>query len=216
MEALILFFVLFFPGVYSIGAYQAPEASIPFQELTELTRTLTYTLPAFALLWYIISDKKGFSALKQERIVKRDLIPFAAGFPGLILIGTGISLLISYLSLNHSVTPPLKVEAPAGIAGWMVMIASCLCTGYLEESFFRYYLLSNLEGSLPQAILMVVFSTFLFSVCHIYEGPWGILNSALAGAMLSVLFIRFRSLHGIAWAHGAYNIAVYIMGNFSG
>jgi len=55
----------------------------------------------------------------------------------------------------------------------------------------------------------------LFSLCHVYEGPWGILNAVLAGIILSLLFIRFRSLHGIAWAHGAYNIFVYTMGNFN-
>ena len=214
MEALILFFVLFFPGVSSIGVYTAAEASIPFPELGELSRTLTYTIPAFALLWYLISDRKGFTALKQERICKQDLVPFAAGFSGLILIGIGISLLISYLSLNFDITPPSKVEAPAGIGGWIIMVVSCICTGYLEESYFRYYLLSNLESSLSRIVMSVVFSTFLFSVCHIYEGPWGILNSALAGALLSTLFIRFKSLHGIAWAHGVYNIAVYVMGNF--
>jgi membrane protease YdiL (CAAX protease family) len=105
------------------------------------------------------------------------------------------------------------------------MVVSCLGTGYLEESYFRYYLLSKLDdiideasykanASLPRVIMTVCFSTFLFSVCHIYEGPWGIVNSSLAGALLSALFIRFKSLHGIAWAHGAYNIFVYVMGNF--
>jgi membrane protease YdiL (CAAX protease family) len=213
MEALILFFVLFFPGVYTMGVYAATETPIPFSALNELARTLTYTLPAFALLWYIISDKKGFTALKREKPGKKDFLPFAAGFAGLVLIGTGISLLISLLSQNQGVTPPLKVEAPAGVIGWIIMVVSCLCTGYLEESYFRYYLLSKLEDSRPRAIMMVFFSTFLFSVCHIYEGPLGIINAALAGALLSTLFIRFRSLHGIAWAHGVYNIFVYVMGN---
>jgi membrane protease YdiL (CAAX protease family) len=60
----------------------------------------------------------------------------------------------------------------------------------------------------------VVFSTFLFSLCHIYEGPGGFINSILAGILLSALFIRYRSLHGVAWAHGAYNIFVYVMGMF--
>jgi membrane protease YdiL (CAAX protease family) len=64
--------------------------------------------------------------------------------------------------------------------------------------------------------IRVLFSTVLFSLCHIYEGPWGILNAVLAGIFLSVLFNRYRSIHGIAWAHAAYNMFVYTIGIFNG
>ena len=225
MEALILYFVLFFPGIY---ASPFPEwlangtegaLSIPFSLLRELGRTLTYTVPSLALLWYLLSDRNGFSALKEVPInkndIKQDLIPFAIGFPGLIIIGIFISLMVTHFS---GLTPPPKVEAPATIPGWFVMVFSCLGTGYLEESYFRYYLLKSgipavPENLIPEIVLRIVISTLLFSLCHLYEGPWGVVNAILAGVLLSVLFIRFRSLHGIAWAHGAYNIFVYTMGS---
>jgi len=215
MEALILYFVLFFPGVFSMSfPAQGFEAAnlIHFSLLRELGRTLTYTLPSLALLWYLMSDKKGFSALEGEKPHIRDLIPFAAGLPSLIIIGIGISFLVSRFSGFLGLSPPLKVEAPGSIPGWIVMIISCLTSGYLEESYFRYYLLTRLENVVPWEVLRIVFSTALFSICHFYEGPWGILNAVLAGVLLSVLFIRYRSLHGVAWAHGAYNIFVYVMG----
>jgi membrane protease YdiL (CAAX protease family) len=105
------------------------------------------------------------------------------------------------------------VEAPVSVFGWIVMVFSCLGTGYLEESYFRYYLLTKLEKQQPRALIRIIFSTILFSSCHIYEGPWGVINAMLAGFLLSWLFNRYRSLHGIAWAHGAYNIFVYFMGS---
>ena len=219
MEPLILYFVLFFPGVYSLGSSggvsQGIELyeTIPFSMIRELGRTFTYTIPSLALLWYLIPDKKGFSALKQEKPGKKDFLPFAVSLPGLIFIGLGISLLVSLLSRYQNFSPPLKEEAPATSLGWTVLVFSCLGTGYLEESYFRYYLLTKLENQLPMAAMRIIFSTVLFSLCHFYEGPWGIINATLAGLLLSVLFIRYRSLHGIAWAHGAYNIFVYVMGN---
>ena len=220
MEPLILYFVLFFPRVFSIissgGISQEIELpeTIQFSMVRELGRTLTYTIPSLALIWYIILNKKSLSSLKQERPGKQDILPFAIGLPGLIFIGMGISFVILLFSRYEGFIPPLRVEAPGTILGWVVMVFSCLGTGYLEESYFRYYLLTKLESQLPPVGLRIVFSTILFSLCHIYEGPWGIINAVLAGLLLSVLFIRYKSLHGIAWAHGAYNIFVYFMGNF--
>ena len=225
MEALILYFVLFFPGIYASPfpewLAQGVEAaqSIPFSIIRELGRTLTYTIPSLALLWYLLSDKQGFSALKEVPIdrhdIKRDLLPFAIGLPGLIIIGILISLLISLFS---GLAPPSRVEAPVNLPGWIVMAFSCLGTGYLEESYFRYYLFRSgipaVSGRFfPENVFKIVVSTALFSLCHLYEGPWGVLNAILAGILLSLLFIRFRSLHGIAWAHGAYNIFVYTVGS---
>jgi len=190
-------------------------ATIPFSTLGELGRTLTYTIPSLALLWYLISDKKGFSAIENEKPQIQDFYSFAIGLPGLIVIGLGISALIMLFPDYQGLKTPPKIEAPVNIIGWIVMVFSCLGTGYLEESYFRYYLLTILEKPLPQAAFRAVISTTLFALCHVYEGPWGILNAVLAGILLSLLFIHFRSVHGIALAHGSYNIFVYAMGIFS-
>jgi len=214
MEALILYFVLFFPGIYIAGLSGAVEAveTIPFLMFRELGRTLTYTVPSIALVWYIIGRKK-LSALISRRFRIKDLFAFVTGLFGLILISLGISYLVSmFLQYYDFIPVPAKVEAPVHYSGWIVLVFSCLCTGYLEESYFRYYLITKYEKSIPQIPIRVVYSTFLFSLCHIYEGPGGFINSVLAGILLSALFIRYRSLHGVAWAHGAYNIFVYVMG----
>ncbi|MDR1949246.1 MAG: CPBP family intramembrane metalloprotease [Spirochaetaceae bacterium] len=52
----------------------------------------------------------------------------------------------------------------------------------------------------------------LFSLCHLYEGFWGVLNALFAGVLLALVFRRYRSLHGIAWAHGLYNAFIYAFG----
>ena len=215
MEALILYFVLFFPGIYLSGLSLAAEAidTIPFLTFRELGRTLTYTLPSIALIWYIIGKKK-LSAFISRGFRKKDFIAFFAGFSGLVLISLSISFLVSFFLQYYDFIPaPPKIEAPVNPIGWTVLVFSCLCTGYLEESFFRYYLLTRYEKTI-QTTTRVILSTFLFSLCHIYEGPGGFINAVLAGILLSALFIRYKSLHGIAWAHCAYNVFVYVMGIF--
>jgi membrane protease YdiL (CAAX protease family) len=125
-----------------------------------------------------------------------------------------LSLLISLFSGPSS---PPRIEPPASVPGWIVMLLSCIGTGYLEESYFRFYFLKKMAKTISGKaglIIRIAFSVTLFSICHIYEGAWGITNAVLAGTVLSVLFERYESLHGIAWAHGAYNAFVYFMGIF--
>jgi membrane protease YdiL (CAAX protease family) len=216
MEPLILYFVLFFPGVFT-GA--GGTETVPFSILRELGRTLTYTIPSLALLWYLTAGRQSqgkLSAIEGVIPQKRDIPPFIIGLPGLILTGLGISVLASLLSEHFGITAPLKAAGPSTIPGFLVMILSCLGTGYLEESYFRYYLLLKPEIPVPNTVMRAALSTALFSLCHMYEGPWGILNAVIAGLLLSSLFVRYRSLHGIALAHAFYNMFVYVMGNFSG
>ena len=213
LEPIILFLVLFFPGVYSSGIAGLNTETIPFMVFRELSRTLTYTLPSLALLWYLIAGKTSAPKLKVK-LKKGDLISFAAGFPALILIGLGNTILVSLISHSERFATPLRIETPASAVGWVVLVFSCLCSGYLEECYFRYYLLTKLENSSTPQVINILFSAVLFSVCHIYEGPWGFLNALLAGIFLALLFTRYRSLHGIAWAHAAYNLFVYVLSNF--
>jgi membrane protease YdiL (CAAX protease family) len=104
-----------------------------------------------------------------------------------------------------------RLLPPQDAVSWVILAFSCLSTAYLEESFFRFYLLSKRTdmGIGPNRAVLV--SVLLFSICHIYEGPWGFLNSALSGTVLAFVFLRFRSLHGISLAHAIYNVLVYVL-----
>ncbi|MCL2478767.1 MAG: CPBP family intramembrane metalloprotease [Treponema sp.] len=206
-EPLILYLVLFFPG---ITAAAPPSGNVAaFSAIGQMLRLFTYSIPALGLIWYLVLEKKSFFVQRPIKPQKKDLFSFIPGFFGLILIGAGITFLISRFS--PSTVPPV-IEPPSDIPGWIVMFFSCLGTGYLEESFFRFYLLQKLKDWIPLLPLRVLFSVLLFAFCHGYEGPWGVVNAVLAGLLLSVLFEKYKTLHGIAWAHALYNVFVYITG----
>ena len=213
-EPLLLYMVLFFPGfaANSIHLNEAAAAIIPFSSTRELNRIIVYILPTLAFLWYMILKKNSLVLFPGElRFKLKDLYCFIWGFSGLILIGMGISFIITHTFPGSASS---KIQAPDNIIGWIVLAFSCLGTGYLEESFFRFYLLLKLEEVIPYRIPKIIFTTLLFALSHAYEGPWGVLNAAFAGLLLSLLFERYRSLHGIAIAHAFYNAFVYVMGNF--
>jgi membrane protease YdiL (CAAX protease family) len=208
IEPLILYVILFLPGAMKAG----PQADLAaFSAAGELRRIFLFNIPSLALIWYLLlRPASRFSPEKKQlpRFCLQDLYSALFALPALLLIGFSIALVSSHFEIPAGI----NIEAPSGISGWTVMALSCLSTGYLEESYFRRYLLGRLEAFGLSPLMAILTGVLLFSFCHIYEGPWGALNAFLAGTMLSLIFVRFRALHGIALAHGLYNIFVYAMG----
>ena len=239
-EALVLYLVIFFPGIAAVPSPEwlvnGMEQPIPFSMYHILGRTVSYTLPSLMLVLFFVSRElkltreergnirpallgsqapaarlysKYLTALKMLIPRTADIIPFIITLSGLVILGFLISLSFTFF---WDAPPSPLVEGPAHIAGWLAMIASCLGTGYLEETYFRYYLLSRLESISPFPAVRAALSALLFAVCHLYYGPGAILNAACAGVFLSFMFIRFKSLPGIALAHACYNMFVYASG----
>ena len=213
-----------------------------------MNRIFGYNIPSLLLLWYLfhIKGKKIF----PTKVQSGDFQSLIIALPGLLGIGLGISVLSSIISLSE--TAVAGVKAPGEPAAWILMILSCLSTGYLEETYFRHYLLNRFRGQEPKtrtagpenpdheaaeifspdarpktrglsAVLSslyvkagpvpgILVSTALFSLCHIYEGLWGVINAVLAGLLLSLIYVHYGALHGLAWAHGLYNIFIYANG----
>jgi membrane protease YdiL (CAAX protease family) len=183
------------------GSY---PALIPFSAGRELTRLVAYTLPCLGFMGYLI-HRQCPGSLKPR---KQDLCAFGAAILGLGCIGIGISSAESWV---NALSSGPAFEAPQGFRAWLIALLSSAGTGYLEESYFRVYLVRGAEEAGISRRSGAFFSCLLFALCHSYEGPWGVLQAALAGGVLSWVFTRYRAIHGIALAHGAYNSLVYLM-----
>jgi membrane protease YdiL (CAAX protease family) len=211
VEPLILYWALFLPA-WGFPATGVVEFS--FSASGELSRILAYTIPSLALIWYLLlRTGRSFSPQSSPRPRLRDLVTALVTLPALAALGALISLLGTLFP--DPVSAP-EIGFPQGPAAIAVMILSSFSTGYLEETYFRFYLFRRLaeRGIGPAKTALV--SSVLFALCHIYEGLIGALNAFLAGLLLFFVFARSRSLHGIAWAHGGYNIFVYVMAGIMG
>jgi membrane protease YdiL (CAAX protease family) len=206
IEPLILYWVLFF----RISAGGAPEEVPGFSWTAETWQILMYTLPSLTLVWYLLLRAKSLKEMGITLPRKKDFIVAVGAFTALTLIGVTISLVSA--QFGESAVAPRQSLSPKTAAGWAVLVVSCVSSAYLEESFFRFYLLSKREEMGLGPLSAALGSAMLFSICHIYEGPWGFLNSALSGVVLAFAFLRFRSLHGLAVAHALYNILAFILG----
>ncbi|MDR2717091.1 MAG: CPBP family intramembrane metalloprotease [Treponema sp.] len=210
IEPLILYAVLFFRiSTGSMLSGEAAENAVEFSTLAETARIFLYNIPSLALVWYLLLKVKSLKEWGITLPGKRDFIPAVMAPPALILIGLTISIASRHF---NEIPSGSRFLPPQEFISWIILIISCISTAYLEESFFRFYLLSKRKemGFGPHRAVLV--SVVSFSLCHIYEGPWGFLNAALSGVVLAFIFLRFRSLHGIAFGHALYNVMVYVMG----
>jgi len=202
IETLLLYVVLFFSGATGLFTYVGEGFSIS----ALIVRTASYTIPSLALIWYLLLKARN---IRDWGIVPgiKDLISCVIALPCLLLTGFFIAS-VSYIIGGSSAQIP--VNFPSTTPGWIALCAACVFSAYLEESFFRFYILSRRDELKLNALPALVVSVALFSICHIYEGPWGFLNSAISGTILSIVFLRYHSLHGIAIAHSLYNIFIYV------
>ena len=238
IEALILYILLFFSGLASVFTGTSPES---FSPSAESVKILMYYIPSLALIWYLIfrarkiktAENGGSLASETQRspeirlvkaasslqadkfklvLNKNDLICVVTALLSLLITGFGVSWLsgIGGTSGEASLTQ-IQLPSVSSITQWTVLCISCFFSSYLEESYFRYYLLTKRKEMNLSAPAAVILSVLMFSVCHMYAGVWSFVNAAVSGVILSILFLKFNSIHGIAIAHGLYNIAAFIL-----
>jgi membrane protease YdiL (CAAX protease family) len=206
IEFLILYIVLFFSGSAGSFLFAGQEAA-GFSTASELRKIFLYCVPSLALIWYLLLKVKP-ARLWDITPAKKDLISGAITLPCLLMTGFAVAFASSYTGGVSGQTP---LYSPLTKPQWVILCFSCITAAYLEESFFRFYILSRRDEMKLGTKSALVISVALFSICHLYEGPWGFLNAVLSGTFLCLIFLKFRAFHGNAIAHGMYNIAVYII-----
>jgi len=206
IEPIILYAVLFFRF---LSGPVMPETPLEFSASAEAARIVLYTGPALALVWYLLLKVKSLKEWGVTRPGKKDVIPALISLPAIVLVGFAVTAAANHFGGLPEVP---RILPPTAVAPWAILVVSIFAGAYLEESFFRFYLLSKLEGTGLGPHRIVLISTVMFAFCHIYAGPWGFVNAAISGTVLAYVFLRFRSLHGISIAHGMYNVMVFALG----
>jgi membrane protease YdiL (CAAX protease family) len=134
-----------------------------------------------------------------------DILAAALCLPALALTGFLVSLGAAFSGF-----PAPEIPLPEDFFSWTATVLACLSAAYLEEGYFRVYLPEKLAASGFSGIQCFCIPVLVFALCHVYEGPWGFANALLAGVLLSLVYQRTSSFHGIAAAHGLYNILAYL------
>lgn len=211
-EPLLLFLVIFFPG-YVAQTSAAVDPSL-FNSLEFNFFYLISAGPQLLLILYLILQdprvpplRYGLEAFRASTILK------ALGGTGIILLALLPVYLLNALLLSAGILPEFES------LNWQfsnyrllpLVFLTCLCTGYLEEAYFRAYLLTKgEEWGLGRTTLLITVN-ILFASGHLYQGILGFLVTFLIGLILSQFFFKKRNLHFIAWSHGYYNFLVLML-----
>jgi membrane protease YdiL (CAAX protease family) len=210
-EVLLFFAAFFLPGYAAQGAFAPPESATTLLML----QSILTGVPQFLLMAWVATTRDGTPPARwglvtfEPRDALRSLVVvlscFAAVLPFVILL----------VALPPDVSRGIGQGYRWGLqsaAQIPVSVLFGLTAGYREEFFFRAYLLGRLDElglAVPAAVAV---STAVFCLGHVYEGPLAVAVTAALGVVLSVAWLRRRSLHVVAIAHGLYNTLVLCLG----
>jgi membrane protease YdiL (CAAX protease family) len=210
LELTLLFTAFFLPGF--LWQNRLPDGDT-IALSAYILQFLVFATPQILLLVYILSLQQD-PPLAVFGIVR----PRLRDLPAALVYWAGLLALVFVLGLVFSLLPGSgqllrrgfrwDLPAPALIPAALLF---SLVTGYREELFFRAYLLTRFTGLGAGPFPAMVLSSVLFAVGHLYQGPAGFAVALLQGCYFSLLFLRGRNLHRLAWAHGLYNALVLML-----
>ena len=87
---------------------------------------------------------------------------------------------------------------------WFAAVS--ITAGVCEELLYRGFLLWYL-GQRLEVVLAVVVASLIFGFGHVYQGPRGVLSTAIIGAFMSVLYLTSGSLLLPMLTHGAIDLS---------
>jgi membrane protease YdiL (CAAX protease family) len=216
LELLLIFAAFYLPGVLWSGS--APRGD-PHELAGYMVQFLTVALPQLALFAYLLhlralADGAG-STWADFGLIR----PRPADLLWALLVALGVLLLLGLFGLAMASLPAAARRFFQSGYRWRLADARLLplallfslVIGYREELFYRAYLLTRLgQAGLPSA-LAVAASSLLFAAGHAYQGPTGLAVALIMGLYFSLVFLRLRNLHLLAWSHALYNAGVLLI-----
>ena len=208
-EPLLLFLAVFFPGYISQAAERVSPSLFNSPGFNLLYLSLAGS-QLVLIIYLILLDPKIPHPSYGLRPFRRTIPLKALGGVGLIALILLPVYQVNALLISQGLIPQSEI-IPWEFSNYPLLplvFLTCLTTGYLEEGYFRSYLLTKGEQGGIGRPTLVISTNILFALGHLYQGIWGFLVTFLIGLVLSWLFLKKRNLHLIAWSHGYYNFLV--------
>jgi uncharacterized protein len=108
--------------------------------------------------------------------------------------------------------PDIAPLIPATSHERWLFAAVAISAGICEEIVFRGWLLYTLHTPFGlSGTTLILVAAALFGLCHIYQGPTGVLGASLAGIILSALYIGTGTLFMPIVLHALIDLRVAIL-----
>ena len=87
----------------------------------------------------------------------------------------------------------------------LIILFSWVSASLGEELFFRGYLLNQIKQLFHKSkirnFLAILLSSIVFSIAHLYQGIPGVIKIFLVGALLGIIFIKYKNLKLVILLH---------------
>jgi CAAX protease family protein len=211
-----LLVVVPFRGQIRYRRFQREIASDPTARLRYYQHSLIWkymlSLVAIALYFANGQDANGLPLVATEGTQPRTLLALGAG------LGLG-ALLIRW----RLAQPARRVKLARSIRGFAdliprtdterrVWVVAAISAGITEEILYRAFVMIVVANVLPDAntATVVAISAAAFGLAHLYQGPRGILLTAVVGAALGAIVVSSGLLLAIA-VHAVIDLRVLII-----
>jgi len=203
---LTLFFLLIlYPGMSLI--FTEDPATV-FKNLNQTT-LLIMLISTIIIQWCVFfliylaayREQTGLAGLGFKRIRALDFAWAGAFLLAAFGVLAGLTWFLAQIGLPMA--GEISLLIPTDLVGRIVWVAVSITAGICEESAFRGYLLTRLRllGNLQSWVVPAILSAIVFGACHSYQGLPGFIVISVYGLMLSLLYIRTRSIWPPIIAH---------------
>lgn len=213
----LIYFALFFPSII-IQFFQPSDVYQIFNTPHIMIKKILLDLILITLFLLLI-----FRVLKETPKEAKLHFPLPKNILWIffiLVVAIGISSLFSFLSQLFPLSAFLEKKVPIEKTSFQLqnpflIMLLLLTSAYMEELFFRGYLLDSLQKELLFPHAMVI-SSLLFSLGHLNQGFWGIPATFCLGVLFCIMKERSQNLHIVAISHWLYNgIAIFLKSFFS-
>ncbi len=208
-ELALLFAVLFLPGMFAQAGQIDPGA---FDSIAYHVQILVVAIPQ-VLLVVAVGDLRRPGSARRYGFRPPDRSDLFATIIGLSATWVTVGLVSVAAGLIGAGTDAMQPAVSWTFDRYeLIPLAaiSTLAIGYREEVFFRAFVADRAEEAGFDARAALGVAALVFAIGHVYQGLAGFVVSLAIGAVLAAVYYRTRSLHGVAIAHGLYNLLVLL------
>lgn len=146
----------------------------------------------------------GFRRVRFWQMIRRAIAATFTMYASLVavaLIGAAV-MRPNYQVMTESMR---NIEDRLGVPSWGLILLIAGTAGIFEEIVFRGFLLTRLRVLLGTWTAAIVVGMFVFASLHMWEGAWAVMLILPVGLVLSIAFVRYRSLGAPMLAHFLFN-----------
>ena len=166
----------------------------------------------FTYVFWLVKFKKIIQWKEMGFRVPRKKIYYVVSvfvMPLNLFVAFLYALTVINLGIDRIIPPPI----PADILGkgWMIsinMIVIALFVPFIEEMFFRGYLLTRLSKGLG-SLESIIASSVVFALMHGHAGLW--VPVFISSCLISILYLKSKSLYPCILCHGLQNAVVSLV-----